>query len=120
MAIHKVLGYNVIRLTAKAFIRNSLDFKGKIEVTQIFKGNWRHSDLVLFSRNFDDRSILIRLIQILDANNLRDFTLSIDRKANGLKTLQLYLKEPFDGIVLSDWRNLNSYFNLSSLFLSNF
>ena len=82
MAVHKVLSYDVVRLTAKAFIRNSLNFKGKIKVTQIFKRNWGHSDLVLFSRNFDDRSILIRLIQILDADNLRDFTFRVDRKAN--------------------------------------
>lgn len=82
MAVHKVLSYDVIRLTAKTFIRNSLDFKGKIEVAQIFKRNWRHSDLVLFSRYLDDRSILIRFVQILDANNLRDFAFGVDRKAN--------------------------------------
>jgi hypothetical protein len=67
LAVHEVLSNDVVRPAAEAFIRNGLDFKREVEVTQIFEGNGWHPNLVLFGWNFDDRRILVSLEQVLDA-----------------------------------------------------
>lgn len=82
MAVYEVLRNYVIRPTAKGFVRNGLYLKGKAKITQILEGDWWHTDLVLFSRDFDYWSILIRLIKVFNAEDLRNLALGIDGQRN--------------------------------------
>jgi hypothetical protein len=120
LAVYEVLSYYVIGSIREVLVRNRLDFEREVEIAKIFEGNWRHSDLILLCWYFYNGSILVRFIKIFDAQDLRNFTFSVDRKANRYQTLKLNFQKSFNDIVLPHWRYLDCNFYLSSLFLSDF
>ena len=76
--------------------------------------------MVLLGGNLDHCGFFIRFVKVLDAENLRNFTFSVNRKAHWSQTLKLNFEKSLDNIVFSDWRYFNCNFDLSSLFLSDF
>lgn len=117
LAIDEVLSYDVVGPATETFVGDGLHFEGEVEIAQIFEGNWWHPDLVLLSWYFDDRSILISLVQILDAKNLGDFALGIDGKRHWRQALKLNLQETFNDIVFPDRWNLDCHFDLGTFSL---
>lgn len=91
LTIYKILCNYVISSVAEALVRDGLNLKGKVEIAQIFEGDRRHTDLIFLGWDFDDWSILICFIQILDTKYLRDLALSIDREGYRDEALKLNL-----------------------------
>lgn len=91
LAVHEVLGDDVVRLVAEAFVGDGLNFEGEVEVAHVFEGDWRHADLVLLGRDLDDWSVFVGLVEVLDADDLRHFALGIDGQANRHQALKLHL-----------------------------
>ena len=120
MAVYEVLSYYVVGSVREVLVRNRLNFKREVEVAEIFEGNRRHSDLIFLCWYFYNGSILVRFIKIFDAQDLRNFTFSVDRKADRYQTLKLNFQKSLNDIVLPDWRYFDCNFDLSSLFLSDF
>jgi hypothetical protein len=75
--------------------------------------------LVLFCGDFYHWGILIGLVKVLYANDLRDFTLGEDWQADRLQTLKLYLQKPFDGVVFPYRGDLHCNLHLCPLPLAN-
>ena len=82
LTVDKILSNDVVWPSSETLVGNGLDFKSKIEITQIFEGNRWHPNLVLFGRDFDYRCFFIRFVEVLDAEDLRDFAFGVDREAN--------------------------------------
>lgn len=95
LAVDEVLSYDVVGPATEAFVGDGFDFKGEVEVAQIFEGNRWHSNLILLCWYLDDRSVLISLVQVLNAKNLRHFTLGINGKRHRRQALKLNFQKPF-------------------------
>lgn len=54
LAVHKVLGDDVVGPVREVLVRDGLDLQGEVEVAQIFERNRWHPDLVLFGWDLDD------------------------------------------------------------------
>jgi hypothetical protein len=76
--------------------------------------------LVLFGRNFDDWGVFIGFVKVLDTDDLRYLTFSINGEADRSQALELNLQKAFNHVVLPDWRYFDRYFYLSSFFLPDF
>lgn len=76
--------------------------------------------MILFCRDFDHRSILIRLIKILDTDDLGHLAFGIDWQADRDQTFELHFQESFNDVVISNGRDLDGDFDLSTLFFSDF
>lgn len=77
--IDEILRDDVVRTSTEILIRKRLHFKSEVEVAQVLEGNRRHANLVLLGRYLDDRSVLIRLVEVLDALYMGYLALSCDR-----------------------------------------
>jgi len=78
LAVYEILGYYVVGFICETLVRDCLDFKGEVESTQVLERDRRHTYLILFCWDFNYRSVLIRLIEILNADYLRNFTFCED------------------------------------------
>lgn len=79
LTVHKVLRDDIVGASRKTFVRYGLDLKSKVEIAKILKRNRRHPNLILFGRNLNDWSVLVRFVKVLDANDLWNFAFGINR-----------------------------------------
>lgn len=91
LAVDEILGYYVVRPVREVFVRYRLNLESKAEVGKIFERDGRHSNLIFFSWYFYYLGLLVGLVEILNADYLRDLAFSVDREANRLQTLKLDL-----------------------------
>jgi len=72
------LGDDIIGSPCKVLVRDGFDLKGEVEVAKVFEGDGRHTDLILLCWYFDDWGVLIRFVEVFDADDLRNLALRID------------------------------------------
>lgn len=79
LAVYEVLGNDIIRLITKTLIWYCLYFQSKIERTEVFEWDWRHTDLIFLRWDFDHWSVFVGFVEVFNTKNLRNLAFSKDR-----------------------------------------
>ena len=111
LTVYKVLGYYVVWLVLEILVWYRLHLQSEVEARQILERDRWHPDLVLLSRHLDHLSVLVRLVQVLNAGDLGYFALGYHGVTNRLEPFELDFQKPFDDRLLSEWGNFDCYHN---------